>query len=144
MPQTENMAEKYKFLQHTADAKFQAFGKTLGEAFANAALAMFAVMFDPADVKPKIEREIKTEGKDEKALLYNWLEELLYLLDTEGFLLSRVKKITIKGKVLEAVVAGDLVANGYKTHGDVKAVTYNEMDIKKEKDKVIAQVVVDI
>ena len=31
--------ERYKFLAHTADAKFQAFGETLEEAFGNAALA---------------------------------------------------------------------------------------------------------
>lgn len=136
--------EKYKFLEHTADAKFQAFGKTLEEAFANAAMAMFAVMIEPEKVKPKIEREISVDGKDEKALLYNWLEELLYLLDSEGFLLSSVKKITIKKRLLEAVVVGDLVANGYETHGDVKAATYNEMEIKKENNKYTVQVVVDI
>lgn len=136
--------EKYKFLEHTADAKFQAFGKTMEEAFANAALAMFSVMINPTDVKPKIEREVSVDGRDEKALLYNWLEELLYLLDTEGFLLSRVKKIAIKKNMIEAVVSGDLVSNGYETHGDVKAATYNEMEIKKEKDKYTVQVVVDI
>lgn len=136
--------EKYKFLEHTADAKFQAFGNTLEEAFSNAALAMFSVMTEPEKIKPKLEREISTDGNDQKALLYNWLEELLYLVDTEGFLLNSVKKLSIKGHILEAVVVGDLVSNKYKTHDHVKAVTYNEMEIKKEKDKVIVQVVVDI
>ena len=136
--------EKYKFLEHTADAKFQAFGNTLEEAFSNAALAMFSVMTEPEKIKPKLEREISTDGKDQKALLYNWLEELLYLVDTEGFLLNSVKKLSIKGRILEAVVVGDLVSNKYKTHDHVKAVTYNEMEIKKEKDKVVVQVVVDI
>lgn len=138
------MSEKYRFLQHTADAKFQAFGSRLEEAFANAALAMFSIMIEPEKVKPKLDREISIDGKDEKALLYNWLEELLYLLDSEGFLLNSVRRISIKGHILEAVVAGDLVSNEYKTHGDVKAATYSEMEIKKEKDKCMVQVVVDI
>src|SRR3989344_5902493 len=54
--------EKYKFLEHTADAKFQAFGATLEEAFSNAALAMFSVMTEPGKIKPKLEREISTDG----------------------------------------------------------------------------------
>ena len=53
--------EKYKFLEHTADAKFQAFGATLEEAFSNAALAMFSVMTEPEKIKPKLEREISTD-----------------------------------------------------------------------------------
>lgn len=141
--------EKFRFLQHTADAKFEAYGNTIEEAFSNSALAMFTVMIEPDKVRPKIERDVKVQAKDEKALLYNWLEELLFLLDSEGFLLSKVRKIRItakKGKdfMLEASVAGDLAANGYKTHGDVKAVTYNEMEIRKESNKYTLQVVVDI
>lgn len=138
------MMEKYKFLQHTADAKFQAFGATIEEAFSNAALAMFSIMMEPEKVSPKLEREVNVDGKDQKALLYNWLEELLFLLDSEGFLLTNVKRIRINGHLLEAVVAGDLAVNGYKTHGDVKAVTYNEMEIRKEGNKTVVQVVVDI
>ena len=135
--------DKYRFLEHTADAKFQAFGKTMEEAFGNAALAMFKVMIDPKDVKPKIEKTIKAEGQDEKSLLYNWLEELLFLLDSEGFLLNKVKEMKIKGDTLQAKVVGDN-AKDYSTHGDVKAVTYNDMEIRKEKNKYTVQVVVDI
>lgn len=135
--------EKYKFFEHTADAKFQAYGKTLEEAFSNAALAMFSVMTDIKKIKPKIKKEISVEGIDQKQLLYNFLEEFLFLMDTEFLLLSNVEKIKISGNKLTAAASFDKAEN-YETHGDVKAVTYQEMEIKQEKGKFIAQVVVDI
>ena len=42
---------KFKFLEHTADAKFQAYGKNMEEAFSNAALAMFSIITDTKKIK---------------------------------------------------------------------------------------------
>lgn len=142
--------EKFKFLQHTADAKMQAFGRDMEEAFSNAALGMFSLMVNTKKVEKKIKKKISVKGKDNKALLYNWLEEMLFLLDSETFLLNSVKKIEIKGGSLKAVVVGDKASKKYNTHGEVKAVTYNEMDIKESKGskgkkcRVILQVVLDL
>jgi len=133
----------FKFLKHTADVKFQADGKTLNEAFENAALAMFNAMHKEK-VKAVKEKKIKVEGKDLENLLYNFLEELLFLLDTENLFLSKVKvKIDEKNLELEGVVVGDDAVN-YSIGLDVKAVTYNEMFVRKEKNKYVCQVVVDV
>jgi SHS2 domain-containing protein len=138
---------KFKFFDHTADAKFQAYGKSMEEAFSNAALAMFSIITDTEKINKKTKKEIKAEGRDLKSLLYNFLEELLFLIDTENFLLNSIKEISIKetnGKFrLNALVLGDKAEN-YETNGDIKAVTYNEMEINEEKDKFMVQVVVDI
>ena len=77
---------KYRFLEHTADAKFQAYGKDMEEAFSNAALAMFSILTDTKKIKKKIKKGIEARGHDLKSLLYNYLEELLFLIDTENFL----------------------------------------------------------
>jgi SHS2 domain-containing protein len=135
------MSEKFKFLEHTADAKFQAFGKTLDKTFENAALAMFNVMYK-GKVKKTGKYKIKVKGSDKESLLYNFLEELLFLLDTKSFFLSSAK-VKITDNMLEAEVSGDSAKN-YKVMTDVKAVTYNEMFIKHEKDMWICQVVVDV
>jgi SHS2 domain-containing protein len=132
---------KFKFLKHTADVKFQAFGKTVEEAFENSSLAMFNTMYG-GKVKTKIKKKIKVEGKDMEALLYNFLEELLFLLESKNLLLSEVK-VKIKDKKLDAEIFGDDV-NNYKINPSVKAVTYNEMFVKKIKDKWVAQVVLDV
>ncbi len=138
---------KYKYLEHTADAKFQAFGKTLEEAFENSAFAMLKLMYNAQDIKARKEKRISVKGRDLEALLYNWLEELLFLLDSQNFLAGGIKGMKItkkeKGYELEAKVSGD-DALTHKSFRGVKAVTYNEMFIKKDKGKFIIQVVVDM
>lgn len=133
---------KFKFLEHTADVKFQAFGKSVEEVFENSALAMFSAMSDEK-VEKKIKKKISAEGKDYESLLYNFLEELLFLFDSEGFFWGGVEKIKIKDNKLTATVVGDKAEN-YELNIDIKAVTYNDMFVRKEKDKWIAQVVLDV
>lgn len=135
---------KYKFLEHTADAKFQAFGKTLEEAFSNAALAMFNVITDTENVEAKIEKKISVKSESKEAMLYDFLAELLVLLDSEPFLLHEVKSLKIKGDKLTAIVSGDKDIDKYEINTHIKAMTYSEMFIKEELDNVTVQVVVDI
>ncbi|MDP2909196.1 MAG: archease [Nanoarchaeota archaeon] len=139
---------RYRFLKHTADAKFQAFGKNLEEAFSNAAIAMFQVIVKTEKIDKKITKKIGVKAKDKESLLYKWLEELLFLLDTEFFMLNSVKKIRIKKEketyFLKAEISGDKFKEKYERHGAVKAVTYNEMYIKEQKGKATVQVVLDI
>jgi len=135
--------KNFEFLEHTADAKFRAYGKTLEQAFSNAAIAMSSIIYPPKKVKPKIKKEINISGSDYYSLLYNFLEELLFLLDSEEFILSKIENLKIKDNNLSAVLFGDKASN-YNVEGYVKAVTYNEMKIKKTKDKFIVQVVVDL
>jgi len=126
--------EKFKFLEHTADIKFQAFGNSLNEAFENSALAMFHSMCE-GKIKGNIKKTIKVRGTDLESLLYNFLEEFLFLLDTESFFLSKIKvKISKDKHSLAAELNGDKSKN-YKTSVDVKAITYNDMFVKKLKDK---------
>jgi len=132
----------YEYLEHTADIKFRAYGKSLGEVFSNSALALKNAMFD-GKVKGKISKKILVKGKDNERLLFEFLEELLVLLDAEDFLLSKVKSIKIEDGSLEAEFVGDKALD-YDIHIVVKAITYNEMFVKKEKDKYVAQVVVDV
>lgn len=135
---------RFKFLEHTADIKFQSSGKTLEEAFENAALALQEVITKKTKIKPKIKKTIKVSGKDYESLLYNFLEEFLFLLDAEDFILSKIIKLSITDNYnLTAEVIGDKASN-YKFSNDVKAITYNEMFIKKEKGRWVCQVVVDV
>ena len=135
--------EKFKFLEHTADVKFQAFGKDIEEVFENCAMALKDSICGKMKVHPEKEKKIKIGGDDFESLLYNFLEEIIYLLDAEDFLISGIKNIEIKDYNLKAVLTGDSSAD-YEFTNNVKAVTYNEMFVKKEKDFWTAQVVLDV
>ncbi len=136
---------KYKFLEHTADIKFQAFGNSLEECFVNSFFALKEIMFEDLKIKIAIKRKIKIKGKDYESLLYNFLEEFLYLLDAKGFICSDIKSISINKDdfSLSAEVAVDKAEN-YRFSNNVKAITYNNMFIKKENNKWISQVVLDV
>ncbi len=136
--------KKYEFLPHTADVKFRAYGKTMEEAFSNAALALTKVITDPSKVEAMVEKKIEVSSEDEKALLYDFLEQFLILLDSESFLLNSIKEIKIEGNSLKAVVVGDTELEKYETGTHIKAVTYQEMEIKKEKGQYMLQVVLDL
>jgi SHS2 domain-containing protein len=134
---------KFKFLPHTADVKFQAFGNSIEEAFENSAIALKETICGKKKIKSKLKKEIKISGTDFESLLYKFLEEILYLVDAEDFLISKIEKIKIEKLKLIATLFGDNAKN-YKFTNPVKAVTYNDMFIKKENKKWIAQVVVDV
>lgn len=136
--------KKYVYLDRIADGEFLAYGKSLEQAFSNSALAMIGLM-TRKKISDKIKRKIKVRGNDLKQLLYGFLEEILFLLGSEQFLLSKVKKIKIDEREfeLEAEITGDKAKN-YEIHGEVKAVTYNDMRIQKKKDRFVIQVVVDM
>jgi len=139
--------ERYKFLEHTADAKFQAYGLSLEEALSNAALAVAGLMWDWENVEKKLQHSVEVRGNDLEQLLVNFLEEIIYLFETKSFLLGSVEKLTIErqgsGFQLKALLKGDRHSDKYKIHGDVKAITYNEMEIETG-DRFMVQVVVDM
>jgi len=139
--------QRYRFLKHTADAKFQAFGRTLEEAFSNTAIAMVSLMWDWEKIEKRENIQVEAEGKDLKQLLVIFLEEAIYLLDTKNFLLSSAERVKIERRgrhyLLRALFKGDRYSDKYKIFGNVKAITYNEMKIKSN-DFFMIQVVVDI
>jgi SHS2 domain-containing protein len=134
---------KFKFLEHTADVKFTAEGKNAEEVFKNSALALKESICGKIKIKEEKNKKINVEGKDFESLLYNFLEEIIYLLDAENFLISKVKEIKIKNLKLKAIISGDKVSN-YNFTNEVKAVTYNEMFVKQENGKWKTQVVIDV
>jgi SHS2 domain-containing protein len=140
---------KFDFLEHTADVFIAAYGKTLTEAFENAALAMFEVITDTDKVSPDIEGSVEVEAEDKYALLYSWLEALLVKFETENILYSKFKisnlKETSGGFRIQATVWGEKFnAKKHTQKVAVKAVTYHRMEIIKEIDKVTLEFILDI
>jgi SHS2 domain-containing protein len=141
--------KEFEFLEHTADAYIAAYGKDLAEAFENAALAMFGVMTDVENVKPKVKDSIEVEAEDEYALLYSWLEALLIKFDTDGMLYSKFKVSDLSrasdGFRLRAEIWGEKFnAKRHTQKVGVKAVTYHRMEIIKTPDLVTLKFILDI
>lgn len=131
----------------TADAGFWAYGSTLEESYENAGLAMFEIMTDTEQVNPLIKKEFTIESEDKVSLLYDWLEELLFLHDVELILFSKFKVNIIpleEGYKLKAEVWGDEINRElHEQRDEVKAVTFHLMEVNKE-DRYCVRVILDL
>ncbi len=141
------MKKKFRYLNHTADAKFQAFGRNLEEAFANAALATASLMWNPEKVGPNVSYPVAVEGRDLEQILVRFLEEIVYFFETKGFLLHSTEDLRVEktpdGYRLRGVFRGDHHSADHALFGEVKAVTYNEIKVETG-EGVTLQVVLDI
>ena len=134
---------KFEYLDHTADIKFRAYGKSLEKVFINSALALRKSMV--GRVRSKRKMNFSVEGKDLENLMYNFLEELLFLLETSGFIFSKIKSLKIDSKnfKLDCEIFGDRVSR-YNFKTEVKAITYQGMIVHEVKGKWVSQVVLDV
>ena len=133
---------KYEFLEHTADVKFRAYGKNLGECFENVILAFSEIIAKGNKITPTEVRNISVKGIDKKSLFYKFLEELNYL--AEGGFVVCSGKVNVTGNSLKAKLYGDSAGN-YSGLGEVKAATYAEMRIsKKDEKRWFVQAVMDV
>lgn len=145
----EKNQSKFKFLEHKADAYIAAYGKTLKEAFENSALATFEVMTDTQKIEVRNEEKIEVEGFDDKALLYNWLEALLVKFELKqilykDFMIQNIEKVP-SGLRLIATIAGEKFdPKKHSQRVGVKAVTYHQMEIIKDPNKVTVKFILDI
>lgn len=137
----------YEYLSHTSEAKFAAYGKTIEEAFSNAALALENIMVDTSSVQPKLKKNIRLKASRLESLLYDFLQEFLILFDSEQFVLHEIQKLTLTQQKnsfsLNAVAAGDR-AQHYEIISGVKSATYNEMEISQQKNGWKLVVVLDV
>ena len=141
--------KRFEFLEHTADAYVAAYGKSLEEAFENAALATFEVMTDTSKIAQTLEDSVEIEAPDEQALLYSWLEQLLINFETKGNLYSsfKISKIeeTPNGLRLRAKIYGEPYnPEKHPTKVGIKAITYHRMEINKKPNKVSVKFILDI
>jgi SHS2 domain-containing protein len=139
---------RFEYLEHTADAKFRAYGRTIEEVFENAALAMFNVMIATDHVRKTESKKIEITSADMDGLLVDWLSELLYLFDAEQMVFGKFEVERIKEHNGEYSLSGsasgepiDLARHEFDT--EVKAVTYNELKIEEMPNGWVVQVVVD-
>ena len=73
------MKKPYELIDHTADIAIKAYGKSLSEAFENAAKAMFDIITDSSEIESVGQYDVELEAPDLEQLLVDWLSELLFI-----------------------------------------------------------------
>jgi SHS2 domain-containing protein len=125
------MTGTFELLEHTADVGIVATGASLGEALAWAAKGMFSVIADLDTVSPRESLEVSVKAADREALVVDWLNELLYRYEAEGFL-SREFNVMLDdaGTSLRAECWGEPVdLQRHQILTSVKAATYHGLEL---------------
>ncbi|HXF82087.1 MAG TPA: archease [bacterium] len=137
-------ARPFEVIEHTADVGIIAYGRTLAELFANAAAGMMAFLIDAEAVRPLEERRLTVTADDREGLLVAWLNELLVLLNGEGFIPRDYRIAQLTDTRLEAEVLGEPVdPQRHRFRLDVKAATYHQLEIRKN-ERWQARVIFDV
>ena len=103
------MTKEFEIIDHTADVGIIAYGSSIGQAFANAAKAMFSIITEPGDIREVLYRDIAVNAPDRDSLLVAWLNELNYIFDTEDILFKRFEVNLLTDTRLEARGYGEKV-----------------------------------
>ena len=141
---TDHLGGSFVFIDHTADAGIRVEAPTLEDLFETAGLAFTELVTSVDAVDCRLERRFTLEEDDIETLLVSWLQELLYLLDTENLVFGRFQ-VKLDNLSLEAAAWGDVFdpkIHPIKT--EIKAVTYHQLEVTKSNQGWQAQVIFDI
>ena len=136
----------YKFLDHATDAIIEVNAKDLKEAFSTVADAVINLTLDQNKVEEIETKEFISQGKDLYYLLFSWLEEIPFILITEGFAIKRIEFNIEKNDSykINAKAYGeplDLKKHNFKV--EIKAPTFYDMIIEN-KEQVYMKFLLDL
>ena len=135
--------KRFRFIEHTADIGLVAYGRSLAEAFANAAYGLFSIIAELKTVKEIESRQLEVKEDDTEALLFEWLNRLIYLFDVDMLLLKRFEVTDFDGQGLKATCYGEKYdPSRHQLKTGVKSATYHLLKVDKEKNQV--QVIFDV
>ena len=135
--------KRFRLIEHTADTGLVAYGSNLAEAFANAAYGLFAVIAELESVKEVDSREVTVTAGDVEELLFNWLNELIYIFEVEHLLLKRFDIFELTEDSLKASCRGEHYdASRHQLKTGVKSATYHMLEVDRKNNRV--QVIFDV
>jgi len=132
-------------VEHTADIALVAQGRDLPELCRHAALGMFWAMAEVEQLSPTSERTVAAKGETPEQLLLDLLRELHYLYEVELLLFTDLEITEFAGNRLKAVAkCAPIQGNEQYLKGEIKAVTYHGLEIKREDGILKVQIVFDV
>jgi SHS2 domain-containing protein len=127
----------YRWVEHTAELGLEIETPSPEQVFVEAMLAL-AELLDGGPGAQET-REVRLDRADLPALLVTWLEELLFLAETGGFV-AEDAKVELRGTGLQASVRGRVT----EPRPLVKAVTYHGLELEPSGEGWRAKVVLDV
>lgn len=135
----------YSIFDHTADLGVEVTAASLEELYAGAAFALFDLLTDLSSVRAGMSREVDVLGENPADLLVNFLREILYAWNGEGFLMKSCFVLQITPEKLRAVLRGEPFDPArHRILKEIKAVTYHQASVSRAGSGWVARVVFDV
>ena len=138
-----------RMLDHTADVGFELGATTLEALFDEARRALLATVFERPPEEGGGRESVRLFAPDLEILLVRWINELIFLIQSEGFVPARadvrVEESGGGGFSLEASLTGaplELEAHGWQ--GEVKSATFHGLEVTHGGEGWRAQVILDV
>jgi SHS2 domain-containing protein len=129
----------YTWIEHTAEVELHIEAECERGVFADA-LAAVAELIEDGAADVSVLRELALAARDRAALLAAWIDELIYLAETEDLVPDGVDRLELQGDSLAATVRGH---RGQPRHL-VKGATYHELAFERAGEGFRARVVLDV
>ena len=135
----------WEHFDHDADIGVRGWGSTKAEAFEQAALALTAVVTDPACVMARETVPIFCEAGDDELLLAAWLNAIVSAMAMRRMLFGRFH-VEFEGHDLNATATGEQISvEHHRPAVEVKGATYTALRVARTADGGwLAQTVVDV
>lgn len=135
----------WQHLDHGADIGVRGCADSLAEAFAQAALALTALITAPEGIVEREAVSIECREADPELLLYDWLNAVIYSMATRGLLFGRFQ-VVIEGDRLHATAYGEPVDRPrHRPAVEVKGATLTGLEVRRiAPDQWLAQCIVDV
>jgi SHS2 domain-containing protein len=131
----------YHWVEHTAELELEITAASEREVLADALAALAELLSgEAAPPGEPADREVRVAAADRPALLAGWLQELVYLAESEGFVARALARLDLGERELTATVTGTLDAPPPL----VKAVTYHRLKFESGDGGYVARVVLDV
>jgi SHS2 domain-containing protein len=134
----------FRWVEHTAEVELEIEARSERQVLVDALEALGELLSrDPGDAPPRWERatrNVVVSAEDRPALLAAWLEELVYLAESEGFVATGVRRLELTQRELTATITGVLD----DPPPLVKAVTYHRLLFEPSGGGYLARVVLDV
>jgi tRNA nucleotidyltransferase (CCA-adding enzyme) len=139
------MTPRWEHFEHGADIGVRGIGPTRAEAFAQAALALTAVLTDPAGVVPRQAVPIRCAAPDDELLLLAWLNAVVSEMAVRRMVFGRFA-VTLDDGRLEATAWGEpLDPARHEPAVEVKGATCTQLRVAPMPGgDWLAQTVVDV
>lgn len=136
---------RWELIPHGADVGVRGTGNSKAQAFEQAALALTAVITDPASVSAKECVEIICEGADDELLLVNWLNAVIYEIAIRRMLFARFE-VCIEGTTLRARAWGEAIDIArHQPAVEIKGATCTSLAVRRDDNgNWSAQCIVDV